>query len=527
MSDIYVILENYVFNEESIYDKSSFDEILRCHSNNNDIVAYRGLNFNTKDELDNFMEKMSNNDNSYFHTKASGFSPDYETAKGFAYNQSTYFPSQKVILAEQERALTEDIMSGYCGVVLKAFFKKGEVADLSSAGIQAESEVLLPPRTNVKCEIEIVDSYKTIIGNGFDFKEHILNTTDSSDEMFNYILKNKSKDLDVSIINKILNNTLNDMSSNNVKKAISLLNSNIKCDDLNIILTEKVLNKIILNKDIDGDKKNLFNSLLKINNKINNHMINSKSILLSVNKHVSDSLSNKENHYNNPLGGALFKDLILLFRNKLDQTIIDKLVDKVTNDKKVFSFRRLEDCRSLYYFNMDFNFDDIKFLDKCNILTVKNKSDIRKLADKIIDDAIDIYTNMTEWEKDFIACQDAYNMHNKSKTFYQTDMYLDFCKKHEDKLKIKLIDNFDEPSYSLNWCLPVNHKSLKDVMKFSSPYKRDLCNKAFFADIFANSLDTLDPKVINKRIAKEGADFLYDMINSNFKKNLQNGLNKI
>lgn len=96
------ILKDYTHNENPIYSKTIYNSMLRKWPNKETITLYRGMNFTTKDEYDNFLKTFLK-DGGYINDSAAGFSSLYETAIELAVSPKTYFPDEDTIATDSLR----------------------------------------------------------------------------------------------------------------------------------------------------------------------------------------------------------------------------------------------------------------------------------------------------------------------------------------------------------------------------------------------------------------------------------------
>ena len=145
-------LRNYTKEERNIYQEEKFEGLLSRYPLKEDATVYRGINFSTRLQYHRFMKKF-NKLEGYLTSNAAGFSRDYDTALDFAETTKTYYPTLETLQAEDKRNKEAELMTGYCGIIIKSEVKAGEVIDVNASTFSVEDEVLFRPNTVIKSEI--------------------------------------------------------------------------------------------------------------------------------------------------------------------------------------------------------------------------------------------------------------------------------------------------------------------------------------------------------------------------------------
>lgn len=104
--------------------------------------VYRGLNFATREDYEEFMEKTSNGKH-YNSNAISSWSPDKATAKNFAVTRPSYleFASKETLDLLAKKKLEK--ITGFRGVILETTAKPEFSVDLRKFASKAESEILI------------------------------------------------------------------------------------------------------------------------------------------------------------------------------------------------------------------------------------------------------------------------------------------------------------------------------------------------------------------------------------------------
>lgn len=173
MNDIVEELRNYVRGEIKIWDKEVFDEMLMAWPNKEEVTLYRGINFKSKSEYDNFIQKM-NEDNAYIQNSASSFSEYYDTAYGFAQTSKSYFLDRDVMKASSIKNILGENISGYRGIVLEITVPANTVVDVGLSGEGIENEYLFRPGQPLNVKVQEIKTFFDLTQEeGFDVNKQM------------------------------------------------------------------------------------------------------------------------------------------------------------------------------------------------------------------------------------------------------------------------------------------------------------------------------------------------------------------
>ncbi len=241
--DLIEILKNYTKNEIPIYSEEVFKELRNMFPNEEDMVVYRGINFDTKEDYDSFLDYLKEN-NGYISSNCAGFSPDYKTAYDFSTTTKTYFPTLEVMLSSSRRRLLREKISGYRGIILKSNVKKGEVIDVRESGVGVESEVLFAPNKLIECEIEIIKPFRELVEEqDFCVNEYIKNTEYFNDDLAQYIFENKSSSINEEVKDILVERKINEFNNHRDYKISEIEDEKIILNEENLIaFTRKTYN---------------------------------------------------------------------------------------------------------------------------------------------------------------------------------------------------------------------------------------------------------------------------------------------
>lgn len=134
--------------------------LLSAYSNRSDMVLYRGMNFDTEKDFNNFMQSVKSG--KLETGSITSWSRSKSTAWQFAVTRPTYFLNYELMSADSKRKKEREYMLGYRGVVLKTNIKAGEGIDVSRSDFAKEDEVILVPGT-YSVEVEEVKPFKDLV----------------------------------------------------------------------------------------------------------------------------------------------------------------------------------------------------------------------------------------------------------------------------------------------------------------------------------------------------------------------------
>lgn len=236
-------LYNYIRNEIPICNKETFNLLKIRYPNNEKKIIYRGLNFSTKENYENFIKENFNHEKTIYINKGyKSFSENYEIALDFASYKKTYFPTEEIIREHEICNFTGENIYGYRGIIIKIEIDSNTAIDVNKSEIGIENEYIIDTDKYYECEIIEILKYGDLVKN-IDINEYIQNSKDLKDPIFNYILINKS-------------NLINEKSENHIFNMIQFKNYE---NDESILLNKK--NFILYNqkKYKDGKAENIAN----------------------------------------------------------------------------------------------------------------------------------------------------------------------------------------------------------------------------------------------------------------------------
>jgi hypothetical protein len=200
-NDIDKAIDRYTHDPMYISDiEEVWKDALFQYNLDSNTKVYRGLNFDTKEDYDKFINSL---EKGYLKTQSiTSWSPNKDTAVGFASTKPTYMEFMTKERAKQisEASKKGEYITGYRGVVLETIAKKDISLDLEKSKFHKEPEILIPA-SNIKI-IKITDiktfeeEYKD--KNIFDdfrkiTKEHLNNNDNKNrryQKLYNYVFIN-------------------------------------------------------------------------------------------------------------------------------------------------------------------------------------------------------------------------------------------------------------------------------------------------------------------------------------------------
>lgn len=152
------LLKAYVKNNKAKLSNSTVKSLIKEYPLEEDSVVYRGLNFDSQEEYDEFISKIKNG---YIITDdPSSWSRSKGTARQFAKTKPSYmeFMSMSSMMGIKNSKDAHEHVVGYRGVILKTTAKKNECLDVNRTPYDAEDEVIIPAG---KYKIEYEDMLKS------------------------------------------------------------------------------------------------------------------------------------------------------------------------------------------------------------------------------------------------------------------------------------------------------------------------------------------------------------------------------
>lgn len=159
-------LQRYILNPEYIFEVENIgNEALKRYPNKRPTTLYRGLNFATKEEYIDFLNKIKNGRITL--NKFSSWTENKKLAESFAKTRKVYLefisPNDPIIQMIKNKNKTGEKITGYRGIVISTKINANQAIDLKNFKFKAEDEMILP---NGTYKIE----YKEILSYNDEFK---------------------------------------------------------------------------------------------------------------------------------------------------------------------------------------------------------------------------------------------------------------------------------------------------------------------------------------------------------------------
>lgn len=152
------LLKAYVKNNKAKLSNSTVKTLIKEYPLEEDSVVYRGLNFDSQEEYDVFIDQIKNG---YIKTDGpSSWSRSKGTARQFAKTKPSYmeFMSAASMMGIKNSKDAHEHVVGYRGVILKTTAKMNECLDVNKTPFDAEDEILIPAG---KYKVEYEDLLKS------------------------------------------------------------------------------------------------------------------------------------------------------------------------------------------------------------------------------------------------------------------------------------------------------------------------------------------------------------------------------
>lgn len=218
-------LKKYTYDGISKFpNESIIDYLMQNYSNKKPLTIYRGLHFDDKEQYDEFMTNLKENNYQIRTKNISSWTPSFETAEDFALTKKSYYPTASIMSQEQERSVSKEYMTGYRGVVLEANIGPHSGIMVSDTPYAKEDEVILPKGT-YKVKINATTKrFSDILGDGEETVVGLIDKMldpkykddDYHKKFFDFITHNYSKDIQQS---EELKNKVYQIFINRVKKS--------------------------------------------------------------------------------------------------------------------------------------------------------------------------------------------------------------------------------------------------------------------------------------------------------------------
>ena len=150
------VLEPSVSNRSEV--ESHFHELLSKYKNKEQLTLYRGMNFDTEEDYNDFLHQIKTNKG--FNIKdgdISSWSRKRTIAKQFAVTRPSYMESMSTanMFAIKKSEDENEHVVGYRGIILTTTIKPGIGIDVNKSDFSSEDEIILPKGT-YKVETEEV-----------------------------------------------------------------------------------------------------------------------------------------------------------------------------------------------------------------------------------------------------------------------------------------------------------------------------------------------------------------------------------
>lgn len=205
-------LYNFVKNERGL-STHKYQEYQEQYACDQDTVAYRGLNFRTPNDLENFLNSIEDGKRSFEYPQS--FSPCKSTAEEFSKSRKSYYfyLDRELALEHEYFSAFGDNISGYAGVVIETVIPKGQGIDLSKTKFQIEPEIIFSTDEKIPVKLHIIYNYEYKIENeNIDINEYILNNS-IEDHLSKFIINRYTAELNNQSKEKIFHHILTEYKS--------------------------------------------------------------------------------------------------------------------------------------------------------------------------------------------------------------------------------------------------------------------------------------------------------------------------
>ncbi|ENH6782019.1 hypothetical protein ABWE86_004724 [Vibrio parahaemolyticus] len=137
-------LTSYQYSQNDVFlTASDYKQLKMIEGQETDdvITLHRGINCLTKEIRDDVLSGIESN----IFTKGAliaSFSSDVDSASQFAHSEMSNFPTESIMNAQQIMEQRQDFVTGYCGLVVSAKFKRSDVLDVSKIDNQSLRNML-------------------------------------------------------------------------------------------------------------------------------------------------------------------------------------------------------------------------------------------------------------------------------------------------------------------------------------------------------------------------------------------------
>lgn len=193
-------LAKYTYeNLDKFPSKETVAALIKRYPNDAQTV-YRGLNFRTKEDWEEFEKNIE--DGSIDISRISSWSPSAKEAYTFAITQPSYFLDLQTMQDYEAAEKAGEEISGYRGVILQLELEQGTAIDVDKSKLGHESEIIVPAGTYPADIYRVVKKFEhQLADKDTDIDTVIQSTTiekynDSKQrKFFDYVMKNHVDEL--------------------------------------------------------------------------------------------------------------------------------------------------------------------------------------------------------------------------------------------------------------------------------------------------------------------------------------------
>ncbi|CAH6979831.1 hypothetical protein VCHA53O466_140042 [Vibrio chagasii] len=188
-------LYRHVQDNIPITDPDTLNELLARYPADSDQSLERGFNFSGEGSYRGFISNIKDGV-MLGDSKASSWTPDSSTAKGFAVSKKTY--NDVSLMRQSSDRMVGETVVGYGGLVVSATAPAERLIDISKTHFMAEHEFLLMPNTELSVSFvehkpmwRLLDEAKE---GGFSVDE-IMKSSEASKDLKSYLVSNYPMDI--------------------------------------------------------------------------------------------------------------------------------------------------------------------------------------------------------------------------------------------------------------------------------------------------------------------------------------------
>ncbi|MDG2755838.1 hypothetical protein P7M17_09440 [Vibrio parahaemolyticus] len=259
MNEVISKLTSYQYSQNDVFlTASDYKQLKMIEGQETDdvITLHRGINCLTKEIRDDVLSGIESNNFTKGALIAS-FSSDVDSASQFAHSEMSNFPTESIMNAQQIMEQRQDFVTGYCGLVVSAKFKRSDVLDVSKLISSSESEFLVP-NSAIPMSVtvnEITPFYRMICESDKSVHEHLVEALEMRDSLLiKHIAASWSDYLTIED-SKLLSSAMNTLPyEQSVKILESLPNKFMDSEMLSFVTSpvaiQDMMNKKIINSEI-------------------------------------------------------------------------------------------------------------------------------------------------------------------------------------------------------------------------------------------------------------------------------------